>query len=226
MNRMIRNMVLIIMVLYTAEAGAQVIKSAVMLGGNVSHVEGDRVYGWRHWGMNGGVAAIIPFHKNFSVMMEMSYSQKGSNHRANSNGMDYGKKQDYDAYHLDLDYVEIPVLFQYNDKEMITFGTGFSYGRLVNVKEIENGSVVKSTSLEGGPYAMDDFCWLADVQFRVYGRLKANLRYSTSMASIRKRYFVNPNQTRNQSNSVISFRLMYIFNEKASKKRMEEKGAR
>jgi hypothetical protein len=105
----------------------------------------------------------------------------------------------------------------YNDKDVITAGAGFSYGRLISVSEYEHGKKVETTSLTTGPYNRNDFSILADVRFRVYKQLKINLRYSYSLASIRTRDFYDTKgnylTTRDQYNNVFTLRLVYMFNE-------------
>ena len=109
-------------------------------------------------------------------------------------------------------------MVHYTDKDIITAGVGFSYGRLVNVKEWEHGRLIETTTLNTGPYDRTDFNILADIRFRIYKRFKFNIRYAYSLAKIRTRDFydifgdyVN---TRKQYNNLITFRLIYVFNEK------------
>lgn len=188
---------------------AQVIQGALIGGINLTQVDGDEVYGFHKAGWTAAASAIIPFGEKWSISLETSFSQKGS----------YQKPQFNDSlsyeYNLKLDYVEVPLLVHFTDKERITIGAGFSWGRLVNVKEYEHGLLVNTTSLLGGPYSREDFSIIADVRFRMYKRLHFNTRYSYSLNKIRTRDFVAGSDiiTRKQFNNVISFRLIYIFNE-------------
>ncbi len=119
-------------------------------------------------------------------------------------------------YDLRLNYVEIPVLVHFSDKGGITFGAGFSYSRLVGSKEIEHGKDTISYANEF-PFKDDDFSVIADIRFRVWKRLQGNLRYSYSLGSIRERTFTNilgNSWTREQFNNTITFRVIYVFNEK------------
>jgi hypothetical protein len=125
-------------------------------------------------------------------------------------------------YKLYLDYLEVPFLVHYTDKDIISAGIGFSYGRLVNVKEYEHDTLNLNTTLNNGPYDLNDYSVLVDLKFRIHKkipRFKFNIRYSYSMKKIRSRDFYNTDgeyaDTRDQYNNVISFRLIYVFNERA-----------
>lgn len=204
----------------------QRIKGAVIFGGNVTQVDGDNAYGFKKWGLNTGVSAIVPIKKNFSFTLETIYNQKGSNQKAwyyeevtdtSGNVIDIRTGQ----YKVKLDYLEVPFLIQYTDKKIITAGIGFSYGRLVNVKEYQHDTLVPTTTLNSGTYDKNDYNVLADLQFRIhknFPKFKFNIRYAYSMSSIRTRDYYDQYtgeyiNTRKQYNNVITFRLIYVFNE-------------
>jgi len=202
---------LFIIVFSAGQSYSQRIKGAVIAGFNATQVDGDEVVGYSKLGFNVGAAAIIPFKKKWSISLENIFSQKGS-HR----GEIYADSLS-GSYTLRLNYVEVPVLVHYTDKDIITVGTGFSWGRLVGAKEWEHG-IRQKTSPDHGPYDKNDFSWLADIRFRVWKRLKFNFRFSYSIAKIRTRIYDNGYSTwdRKQYNNVLSFRLLYIFNEQIS----------
>lgn len=226
MNSFIRRTILlsavIILFLSVNSVFAQRIKGAITGGFNISQVDGDEVYGFRKFGVNVGPSAIVPINDKWSIGMELLYNQKGSRQKKQFNdSILYDSatgvsKQITGQYKLRLNYVEIPLMLYYTDKNTITVGTGLSWSRLVGVKEWEHGKEIETTDLDG-PYDKDDFCWLADIRFRVYEKLHFNLRYSYSLDKIRTRtYYATDNSyqwTRKQYNNVISFKLIYIFNE-------------
>src|ERR1017187_5070363 len=136
MKKHILVFILFISILFIREANAQRIFGALSVGMNITQVDGDEIYGYKHYGLNIGPSVLIPFTKNkkWTVTMELLYSQVGS----------YEKYANVDTlprpyYKLNLDYVEIPVLVHFVDKNAVAFGLGFSYGQLVNVKEWEHG---------------------------------------------------------------------------------------
>ncbi len=204
-------------------SNAQTIKAEALLGINLSQVEGDEVYGFKKPGINLGIGAMVPFAKNWDVSFEITYNQKGATQK------DQYKDTINDipvtgAYKLRLNYAEIPVLIHYTDKDFLTIGAGFSFGRLVGVKEWEHGRVVDTTTLNSGTYAKNDFSYIIDLRVRLKGPLKLALRYQNSMVKIRTRQFDNVTGdvwTRDQYNKVLTLRLIYMFNEKPRRKIQE-----
>jgi hypothetical protein len=199
---------------------AQQIKGALIGGINLSQVDGDQVFGYHRYGLNAGASAIIPLKKRFSVVIETIYSLKGSKQKPQYPYNPFVPTHDSTGeYELKLTYVEVPVLCQYEDKGGLTFGAGFSWGRLVNVKEKEydvkaNSVVWDNISLNDGTYRKNDWDVLVDLKFRIYKGLKFNARYSYSMIKIRDRYFYYFKKLRHQYNNFLSFRLIWVINSK------------
>ncbi|MFO8087265.1 MAG: hypothetical protein R6T91_05580 [Bacteroidales bacterium] len=188
----------------------QSIKGAAIVGTNLSQVDGDEVYGFNKFGFNLGAAAIIPIDKRWSISLETSYSEKGA-----FQGRQFAPPRD-GSYLLKLNYAEVPVMLHFEDRETMTFGVGASWGRLVNMEEYEHGNQVPWQTLSG-PYDTDDFNGIIDVRFRLYKRLWGNMRYVYSFSKIRTRVFediTGHKWSREQYNNFMSFRLIYIFNEK------------
>lgn len=208
-------LVLLLGIVYTTKA--QIIKGEAIVGMNLVQVDGDEAYGFHKIGANVGAGVLVPFSKNgkWDASIEALFSQKGSYQRPQ-----YDDTLISGEYKLNLNYVEIPVLVMFTDKELISFGAGFSWGRLVGVKEYEHGFLDDSTTLNSGTYNKNDFSILADFRVKLYKGLKLNLRYEYSLVPIRTRTFENlagDTWTRNQYNNVISFRLIYVFNEQRSR---------
>ena len=213
---------LILLLISSYNVYSQRVLGAIAAGMNLSQVDGDEIYGFNKVGFNIGPSAIIPFGKTkkFSVNFELLFSQKGSYEKIGPSDTT-GEPQPY--YKLKLDYVEVPVFVRYTDRNLVSGGLGFSYGQLVGVKEIEHGTRTE-TNLQG-PYTLADFEVLADVQLRIWQRLWFNVRYSYSLVPIRHRHYkvAIPNGydewDRAQYNNVISFRLIYVFNQELINKK-------
>jgi len=190
---------------------AQNIRGEFIGGFNLAQVDGDEVVGYRKIGFNGGFGAALPFSKNWYVSVETIFNQKGAykKYPLNSNNLSLP------YYNLRLNYAEIPLLVHYNDKNQITAGLGLSYGRVVSMREIEHGNQIKWNSVSG-PYNTDDFNILVDFRLKAVWKLYFNFRYAYSVSKIRTRHFDNSvnTWTRKQYNNLISFRLIFIFNEK------------
>jgi hypothetical protein len=157
----------------------------------------------------------IPFGKksNWSISMELLYSQKGASH---------GSSVDTLNYKLVQDYAEIPVLIHFTDKKIISGGVGFSYGQLINFKETHS-QFFDSLYRPQTPMSNSDISVIADLQIRLWYRLWANIRYQYSMKSNRTMLIYDPNVpspiTRYQYNNVITIRLTWMFNQEANPKR-------
>ncbi len=189
---------------------AQMIKGQVMGGFNLAQVDGDEVYGYKRIGGNLGVGAIIPLGKNWDISLETSFNQKGAFQKPQ-----YESDSLNGAYEIRLNYVEVPVLIHYTDKEFITGGLGFSWGRLVGAREYEHERLTATTA-NNGVYNLNDFCIVLDLRIRLVDRLKFNFRYQYSMVKIREREYsnlANESWNRNQFNNLLTFRLVYVFNE-------------
>jgi len=193
------------------------------VGFNISQVDGDEIYGFRKFGANVGPSVMYSFGKNnqWQIILETNFSQKGSYQKYPNTYVDTMK---WPYYNLRLNYVEIPFLILYNDKNLISFGGGFSYGRLTNAKEYEYGNLINYNTLRG-PYDANDFEIIADVRFRIYQKLYGNIRYSYSISKIRTRSYDNGvnRWTRDQYNNVISIRFLWYFNQKIEDKPSNKK---
>ncbi len=206
--------------LFVGRIQAQVIKGEAILGMNLSQVDGDEVFGFKKVGLNVGAGVLIPIARNWDVSLEALYTQKGANQKPQ-----YPDSDSNYAYRINLNYAEVPVLVMYTDKGFISAGAGFSWGRLVGVKEWEHGKLVETTTVNNGPYNKNDFCILGDLRIRIYKQLKFNLRYQYSLVKIRTREFGHISTgfwERDQYNNVISFRLIWVFNEEQSKRVLNE----
>lgn len=187
---------------------------ALIAGVNATQVDGDEVYGYHKFGLNVGAAAIIPIYGNWSISLENIYSEKGAHQRARFIDSLDG------SYDLKLNYVDVPLLLQYTDKDIITFGAGGSWGSLVKVSEKRHGFDIPGTTLESEIYRRSDINFIADVKFRLIKKLHFNVRYAYSIRPIAKREVIDsktgyPN-FREQYNGMFTFRFYYIFNENIS----------
>ncbi len=198
----------------------QNILGGLIVGGNMSQVDGDEVSGFYKPGWNVGATAILPFGKSWSIAIETLFNQKGAYKKY---PLSYDTVLTYDMlpfYNLRLNYLDIPVSIHYNDKDVVTAGAGFSYNRLTSGKEIEYGRLVEWED-KRGPYDRDDFNIFVDIRFRGWWKLWINFRYSYSLNHIRIRTFTTDFKTwdRKQYNNFLSMRLIYIINDKVPPKK-------
>jgi len=207
----------IISLILAARIGfSQVFKGEVIGGFNLSQVDGDEVFGFTKPGFQAGVGVVTPLYKNWSVSLETIYNQKGSKLKPQYNDSLDG------SYKLFLNYVEVPLMIQYTDKDVVSAGAGISWGRLVHVEEYRDGYPVDSVTLESGVFDRDDWMAFGDVRVRVYKNLIMNLRYSYSINKIAERTVIDsetgkPNE-RPFYNNLWTIRLVYMINEKRADK--------
>ncbi len=200
---------------------AQRIMGALIAGVNATQVDGDEVFGYHKFGLNVGAAAIIPINGNWAITLENIYNQKGSHQKPRFNDSLDG------SYDLKLNYLDVPLLIQYTDKDIVTFGAGASWGGLVKVSEQRNGIPMTGTTLNSGIYKSSDINLLLDVKFRLVERLRFNVRYAYSVVPIATREVIDsktgyPN-VRKQYNGMFTFRLYYVFNERLSERVRENR---
>lgn len=206
----------IVMLITFGNLQAQRIMGALIAGVNATQVDGDEAFGYHKFGLNAGAAAIVPITGNWSVSIENIYNQKGSHQRPRFNDSLDG------SYDLKLNYLDVPVLVHYTDKDIVAFGLGASWGGLVKVTEQRNGIQMPGTTLNSGIYKYSDINILLDLKFRLVDRLRFNVRYAYSLVPIATREVIDsktgyPN-IRKQYNGLFTFRLYYVFNERLSER--------
>lgn len=214
----------IFLVFLYGTAYAQFFKGFIAAGANLAQVDGDEAYGYKMPGANFSLGVMIPLGGNFDVSMETGFTQKGANQKAQYIAF-RGDDTLTGAYKLRLDYVSIPLMVQYTDKDFVSVGLGFAYSRLVGASEFEHGKQTPTTALNG-VYKPNDYGVLLDLRMKIKHGLKFNFRYEYSMARIRTREFSTiggtQSWTRHQFNNTISFRLLYVFNEQRSERIRKE----
>lgn len=80
----------------------------LILGGTTSQIGGDDRGGFNKVGIVGGAFAGLKLSQDFEVQMELKYIQKGSR------STDLENRPQYDPFLIQLDYVDLPIVFGYN----------------------------------------------------------------------------------------------------------------
>jgi len=204
------------LVLFNSLGFSQLFKGEIIGGINRSQVDGDFQYRFKKTGLEGGVGVVAPIYKNWSLSLETLYSQKGSK-----------QKRMYDdsldgSYKLKLNYVSVPFMIQYTDRDVVSAGVGVSYNRLVFAEEYKDGYKVDSVSILSNVFDRDDWQAFGDVRVRLYNNLILNARYSYSLDKFATRMMINPENGRPEErdfyNNLWTFRLIYMINEKRTEK--------
>lgn len=187
---------------------AQVMQGAFNLGINATQVDGDEVYGYHKVGLHIGPSVSIPFN-SFSFSLETIFNQKGAYQKATR---PHELNKDSGQYFLKLNYVDIPVLLHYTDKDIVTVGAGVSWGRLVYIREKEHGKETRTNTLSN-TYDKNDWNVLVDIKFKPIKKIDflfVGVRYAYSMRKIRERTFLN-GEVRQQYNNLLTFKTIWLL---------------
>jgi len=150
-KRRIFTLILAVLIAAPTLLHAQIIKGELFAGGNFCQVDGDECYGFKKLGLNAGAGALIPFTSWMDLGLEVMFSQKGAYKR---DSLVYNSTYPH-AYNLKLNYVEVPLMLYFTDKDVASIGVGVSYGRLVGLQELDDNA---PSDYEGQGIGVGDGC--------------------------------------------------------------------
>ncbi len=172
------------------EALPQRFKAGVIAGFNTAQIDGDKSAGFHKFGLLGGLRGVVILSDKMELSLEMLYSQRGSRS---------GNKEPVIPFKINLNYVEVPVIFNYMDwlegdgeYYKLHFHAGFSYGRLINFK-IDDGSTTSDLVRIGDFFRENDVSWLAGATFYANKHVGITARYSRSIFPVFERSDNSPN---------------------------------
>jgi hypothetical protein len=179
----------------------------IKAGLNVSQVFGAGTQGINHFGFAGGIRFSYRFRENFSFDPEVLYDMKGAARYANV------EKGDYESFFVDLDYLEVPIIFNYHfgKRKNFSFEFGPSIGFLVREKITYNGGVVNSSN---NSFHIYDISLLVGLNYNLPKGFGLNFRYMNSIVPIQN---IGPNPNINvptgigSFNTVLNFSVNYMF---------------
>jgi hypothetical protein len=117
-----------------------------------------------------GGFANIPLIDNFSIQPELVFSRQGARLKAPNNYIS----------RVRLNYLNIPILTQYNDPTGFYAETGPQFGFLINAKEKYNGSV----NGVSGSYKSFDLSWGFGAGFRFTDQASVGLRWNLGITDV------------------------------------------
>ena len=142
-----------------------------LLGFNAAQLDGDKMYGYNHFGINGGVRAYIRLAPKFTSSLGILYTQTGAQ---------TDKFYSSALRSIDLDYIQVPIMFHYSDWR-IQGGLGVSYNRLIYNRVIEqNGINLTNTTYAG---RIRDYDVAAHIEANIFFTKNwgLNLQYSQGL---------------------------------------------
>lgn len=178
-------------------------------GLNVSQIFGTGAQGINHFGFAGGIRFSYRFHDQFSFDPEVLYDMKGAARYANPD------KGDYESFFVDLDYIEVPIIFNlhFGKRRNFSFEFGPSIGFLVRERITINGGVVNGSNSNFHIY---DLSFLVGLNYNLPKGFGLNFRYMNSVAPIQSTNSVYQSGVIGpvgigQLNTVLNFSLNYSF---------------
>lgn len=132
------------------------------------------IYGFHKAGIFAGGFVNLQISESSAFQMELEYFQKGSRQNPDS-------ANSYSQYLFRVNYIELPVLYQYIAGKRFKFEIGPSLGFLVNYYEEVDYYEIKGSN----PAAKVTFQLNAGVYFNITQHLSFNIRTNNSMLNIR-----------------------------------------
>ncbi|MBS1637473.1 MAG: PorT family protein [Bacteroidetes bacterium] len=137
-------------------------------------VHGDSYNGFHKLGGMGGVGVEYTVSGKFAPSLYIQFIQKGAQHNPNP------AKGDLKAYYLNLNYVEVPLLFTYKQQRFL-FDIGVSAGYLISYYEgTELGNITGYS-----PFRKMEYSVKAGLGYKLSEKFYANVRSSNSFITIR-----------------------------------------
>lgn len=190
----------------------KVFEGRLILGMNMTQVDGDTYGGYHKVGINAGGMVYVHFGKKTGMSMEMLYSQKGAR-GANARSSFYVGTY-LDKYYLNLNYLDIPVLFHLKRGALIDYEAGLCYGLLLRSGEWGYADVPVLIQPEFNYFNTSEISYIGGACFRLSKRLRGNLRLQYSFNYVRpgeripEHYYLNQ---AGQKNNVVSLRVEYTI---------------
>lgn len=187
MKKIIIGSTILIMMFFTESLNAQSFNGGIRLGLTGSEVSGDRLAGPNKAGFMASAFTSLFITEAAGLQLEISYIQKGSRSTPS-------EKNNYYSYKFNLDYVEMPILFKYELKELnvdvvkklgFEIGLGFSY--LVRSYEEEDGRECEPG--ENPAFNKFETGIIAGMYYPLSTSLYFGFRFSNSLTPIRPHAF-------------------------------------
>lgn len=189
---------------FVNKSHAQLFKGGIVAGINFTQIDGDATAGYDKIGFHGGFISEIALSDHWLFSTELLYTQKGSASGLFANNGD--------RFKLYFNYAEIPLLIHYHDtRGGMTFGGGFSLGRLVGYKytfnEIDNSDVFFAVQKA----KRWDFDILAEIRYMFVPAFGLGFRAAYSLLKIRTDCISSAYRNCGQFNNSLTLRGIFLF---------------
>jgi len=181
---------------------AQEFEGGLLGGLDGSQVAGDPSSGYHKLGAYFGVFARRQLSLKSGMQFEMYYIQKGARENPTEDNA-------YFQYLLKIQYIELPLLYQYRVNSGLDISIGLAYSYFVG-EAYEEANF--SNSVSQTPFHKSSATFVLGIEYKITRRLAASFRTNNSITPIRdhvsgaKRLF-----NRGQYSDVLTFGLAYNF---------------
>lgn len=173
--RPLRYVIFILIFCGLAQTGrSQDFNGGILAGVAGTQVAGDAYYGFHKAGIFAGGFVNLQVSEHSAFQMELEYFQKGS--RENPDSSNY-----YDQYLFRVNYIELPVFYQYIVSKRFRIEAGPSLGFLVGYYEERNEEEIKG----GNRPAKVTFQLNLGLYVNLTNHFTVNIRTNNSMINIR-----------------------------------------
>lgn len=208
-----KKIILIVLLFACMPLSSQVFKGGFVVGGAFSQIEGDDFSGYKKPGLQAGFVSDIFFAKKFSGSFEILYSQRGANSDLNPNKYS-------DGFAIRMNYLELPFLVKYHDKNKMVFSVGVALGRLLTASYKSQG-LDDDLFFTNNPGKDWDICYTLMVSYPIYKFLSVDLKYNYSIVPFRYDPVSNFNN-KGQYHNFVAIRLTALFNAFGQQKKSGE----
>ncbi len=195
--------------LFCCSTYAQNFGGGITAGLSLNQIDGDTYGGYSKPGVVAGFIVNRELGKKFTLAMELKFVQKGS--RASYNI----ETESGEYYRVQLNYIQLPLLGQYNFWNHFWGEAGLAYGYLINFKEEDDFGELPDPV----PFKKSELAVLLGVAYDIpKTKLRVNIRATNSILPIRQIknqknkdvYYVDAN-ARGQYNRNLEFALAWFF---------------
>jgi Outer membrane protein beta-barrel domain len=161
--------------------GQQRFGGAILVGFNAAQLDGDNAAGFRKFGFCGGIRGIVNIGTKSELLVDLLYSQRGSKAGESDylvNGTNLNQK-------ISLDYIEIPITYQFSDwlyknndgseYFKVKFNGGLSIGRLFSAS-----AAYSFFDNLTDQFNKTDISWVIGVSYFINKHVLLNCRYTSS----------------------------------------------
>ena len=193
------------LILFSLAGFTQRFNGGLLLGGDISQIDGDDNQGYHKIGWLGGAFVSLKVSEHSSFQLEMEYIQKGARKNADSNSAQVSTSLDR------LHYLEVPLLYQFTFAKFLQAEAGPVMDVFLGSYNEMNGSEVPYLTV---PYQPVTLAGIVGFSSFIGQHFKASLRFNYSLMSIRTGHVGGERKILfeyGQYNNVLSLSFSYYF---------------